>query len=567
MSQHTTKRLATLRRTFTSALLLAGALPAAGADWQFPATDPFYDLGANWSTAAAPGVGDAADFLGSNTGTVFWDDITGDTISASILVDQAQMTFANQAASTTAHLHTTENDTVVSNGGILDIGLNVTELMYLDVGGNLDLRDTGQFNAGFGSRVSIGGNLLVGDNSGQAASATIDGAGTMLTVTGFTSLGFEGSTGTLSFTNGAVGDLMDKLTVSDGSVPNTAGVFNVTGGSVVTTGVISAGDVIGAGVSGTILVDGAGSRITQTGIATFTLGASSLSTGTLTVSNNGVFEAGTGTAAISTTGVLNLETGGRFVGPTVHLAGTVNLNTGGTLVANTINHTNGGIFNFTGGTLSVETFNGNIVSTGGALRPGGTPGDADTIGTTTINGDYTQNAAALLALGTKSDGSFDRLVVTGHLEIAGDLIFNDDEGFAFNLGGHLDLIDWGTLGGAFDTITLFDISAFNGLAWNTEDLYNTGEVSFELEGDLNTDGFVGLDDLDILLAHWGETSYAYNFAGGDTSGDGLAGQDDLDLIIDNWGNGTAPGGNVPEPGSAALLGLALLSFARRRRRA
>ena len=46
--------------------------------------------------------------------------------------------------------------------------------------------------------------------------------------------------------------------------------------------------------------------------------------------------------------------------------------TGGTVDATTID--NNGIFNFTGGTLSVDTFNGDLDNTGGFLSPGNSPG-------------------------------------------------------------------------------------------------------------------------------------------------------------------------------------------------
>lgn len=1135
-------RPATLRSCFTAAMLLASALPAAGADWLFPGFDEYYDIGANWSTGTPPGAGDAANFLGSNFGVIVWDDATGSRTSASVLVDQASVIFSNAPGSTSDHTHTTVGDFVVSNGGIATAGGGIpAEPMFLIVGGNLDLRDNSAFHARFASEVSAG-NLFVGDTSGQSASATIDGAGTMLSVSGITSLGFSGATGTLSFTNGADGNLLGQVNVGDSAVAGTAGVINVTGGSVVTTGTMFVGGFVGAGTSGTVLVDGPGSRVTQSGASTFSLGAGSLSTGVLTVSNSGVFQAGTGPATIHATGSLDLDTGGMFIGRDVQIAGTatlnggllfadhlqlnggtvntnsnavvsvntmsgfgsnttlngfvtfgepagaasashtvgggqtfdvgrtlvvglnrqatfavnggdvtagglriadqtaangslvdvttngtlavngdadigsaaggvgtlitsvggwaeiggtlrvfstglvnvgdtaalrantldttgggafsavagstvgfnnltgfgntinfagsvrtgvdagadggfhavtagqtftvggnmkvgtdsgatpaqfnvdggtltvgdfldiasafagdgrdatfrvlnggtatnagtaasdygsaggaaatifvdgagsrwdvqsaflnrgtmtlsnggtyaadgflsvrtdgvvninaggtldldgglfvvggtltrahdgtldlgssntltasadalvvsqggtlninngnsfviqdgadfriedtdlggggtafgllkigessfgsltiegagsridyltstsnrilvglnaggtmtvrdgavadlhgrqielgrafgadadgtldirsgasvsvgsarvatfsvgghtptgrvdvdgagssltvtgtdgfvlghtamgfavlnltnggtldtgtgtlsvrgtgqVNLNTGATLRAATIDHTHGGTFNFGDGNLSVQSFNGNLLNTGGTLAPGGTPGDTDTIGTTTINGNYTQQAGSTLALGTRTNATHDRLVVTGHLELDGALALTDDEGFSFAVGQHYDLLDWGTLGGAFDSVALFDISAFNGLGWNTEDLYNTGEVSFEHEGDLNTDGFVGVEDLDIILANWNATTWGYNYALGDVSGDGFVDGIDLQLVIDHFGNGTPPGGNVPEPGSLTLLGLGVLALVRRRRRA
>ena len=101
------------------------------------------------------------------------------------------------------------------------------------------------------------------------------------------------------------------------------------------------------------------------------------------------------------------------------------------------------------------------------------------------------------------------------------------------------------------------------LGWNLRDLYSDGELRVELAGDLNSDGFVGAADLDILLANWGNSAAVFDYAAGDASGDGVVGQADLALIQANFGNGTAPGG-VPEPGSATLLAIGGLALLRRR---
>ncbi|MFI4859524.1 MAG: SGNH/GDSL hydrolase family protein [Phycisphaerales bacterium JB063] len=86
------------------------------------------------------------------------------------------------------------------------------------------------------------------------------------------------------------------------------------------------------------------------------------------------------------------------------------------------------------------------------------------------------------------------------------------------------------------------------------------------QGDLNGDGFVGAQDLDILLARWGDTVTPFDTLAGDWNGDGTVGQADLDIVQAHWGAGTPPGANVPEPASAAgLLAIAFV-FTRRRRR-
>ncbi len=90
-----------------------------------------------------------------------------------------------------------------------------------------------------------------------------------------------------------------------------------------------------------------------------------------------------------------------------------------------------------------------------------------------------------------------------------------------------------------------------------------------LIGDLNGDGFVGLDDLDLVLSSWNQTVPTGNPA--DPSGDNFVGLDDLDIVLGNWNAGTPPTNtaNIPEPATFGLLltlGICKVSLHRARTR-
>ncbi len=80
-----------------------------------------------------------------------------------------------------------------------------------------------------------------------------------------------------------------------------------------------------------------------------------------------------------------------------------------------------------------------------------------------------------------------------------------------------------------------------------------------LPGDLNEDGFVGQDDLDIVLGEWGDS--VTQGSAPDPSGDGFVGQDDLDVVLDDWGQSTQP---IPEPLCLVMLLAGGIGLTRRR---
>jgi hypothetical protein len=89
----------------------------------------------------------------------------------------------------------------------------------------------------------------------------------------------------------------------------------------------------------------------------------------------------------------------------------------------------------------------------------------------------------------------------------------------------------------------------------------------ELPGDLDADGFVGINDLNLVLANWNNAVPPGAQSLGETDGDGFVGIDDLNLALANWNTGTPPppGSNVPEPATALMLASTMTLFCLRRR--
>ena len=56
-----------------------------------------------------------------------------------------------------------------------------------------------------------------------------------------------------------------------------------------------------------------------------------------------------------------------------------------------------------------------------------------------------------------------------------------------------------------------------------------------IPGDLNGDGYVGSEDLDIVRSNWGRDVSPGNSVAGDADGDGYVGAGDLDIVRAYWG--------------------------------
>jgi uncharacterized protein (DUF2141 family) len=95
-----------------------------------------------------------------------------------------------------------------------------------------------------------------------------------------------------------------------------------------------------------------------------------------------------------------------------------------------------------------------------------------------------------------------------------------------------------------------------------------GTINVAGAGDVNCDGKVDVNDLTIVLSHFGQTA-GMTWTTGDLNGDGRVDVNDLTIVLSNFGKSSGAGiGAVPEPSCLLLLGVGaagLFAYIRRRR--
>ncbi len=139
--------------------------------------------------------------------------------------------------------------------------------------------------------------------------------------------------------------------------------------------------------------------------------------------------------------------------------------------------------------------------------------------------------------------------------------------FAEIFKSNVDEIDARRFSGDISRFRFYDFALTGQQIQDNFDFGNAVSVP-ALAGDLNGDGFVGQDDLNIVLGDWGNMPPGDPRA--DPSGDDFVGQDDLNPVLADWGQGTPPVelSAVPEPNTirlAALAGLAAIPLLLRKR--
>jgi hypothetical protein len=144
---------------------------------------------------------------------------------------------------------------------------------------------------------------------------------------------------------------------------------------------------------------------------------------------------------------------------------------------------------FFGSVSGGGTFTGTgTVNFEGDLSPGNSPASIN------FSGDvgFGPDAALVIELGGTAPGQYDQINVDGELTLGGTLEISLINGFTPSAGQSFDILNWGSLAGAFSS---FILPSLEGLAWDTSQL-STGMLTVVpgLDGDFNDDGAVDAAD-------------------------------------------------------------------------
>ena len=485
-----------------------------------------------------PSVGFGSLTSGSQQPTVEVLDDASVTVASALRIGESNGQFARVRVSDAggADRSTLTNS---GTGGIADliVGDAGTGELTLEAGGLVDFFD----DTLIGNTATGDGTVWVaGGNGATRSHLRVDrnGSGSDLIV------GFHGF-GQLSIEQGARVDVGDDLII--GSETGSNGQVTVTG----------EGDGFDAtlAINGEMIVGGNSS--------------SSGGGGSVTIQDGARADV-VGDATVYALGSVNV-TGGELTAPKMTLnSGSTFTFTAGTVRAEMLDVDNAANVSWTGGTLHTGTVIGSITNQGGTLAPGDSPG------LTTVIGGYTQSATGALRIEIAAAGTpgvaYDRLTVNGAAALAGalDVVFID--GFVPTGGDGFAILGFGgSVNGWFDTINLPELPA--ALAWDTSMLETTGELlvtSGLLLGDANNDGQVTGADLIAVQQNFGNVGPDDGLLLGDANDDGQVTGADLISVQQNFGNVLAPAlsgtAAVPEPGTLALMALALTPALSRRKR-
>jgi T5SS/PEP-CTERM-associated repeat protein len=488
----------------------------------------------------------------------------------------------------------------------LMVGDNGTGTLDISAGGDVDSDSAiiGHFSGSLGivhvrdsgSTWDVSGSLIVGDSAagtpGVTAGGTLNITAGGLVENTFGAIGSQsGSTGTVNVSD-SNSRWLNSGNLAVGS--SGQGTLNITGGRVENVNAI-----INDGGVGAVKVEGSNAQWINSGF----LEVGHLGQGTLEIKAGGRVESASGiigndvdpsTVTVSglnsqwiNSGTLEIGKSGNGTlriqpGATVSVAqntrlfgnGRLRLE-GGTLSTTEVSFQNGGQFLWSAGTLHVGIIQSDLfIPNGGVLAPG------NSAGSTVVNGDYTQQTGATLAVeigGTAASTQYDRVTVHGNAVLGGNLQLSmldsfvpssADRFFIFEANNFLGPT---SVTGAFanvangqrlttsDGLGSFLIHYGAGSAFDPDQVVLSNFLSTDgLPGDFNHDGTVDAADYVVWRKGLGTvpTQENYNIWRnnfGRTAGSGASAA----------GSGSAA---APEPATFILLTLAAGIWFQRRQR-
>jgi hypothetical protein len=316
-------------------------------------------------------------------------------------------------------------------------------------------------------------------------------------------------------------------------------------------------------------VQGNGSTVTQTGGSALTVGHSSTGTAALnigTTASGAMFTTGSGTTTINKTGTVTIgsgaNTGSLNANGNVTIdGGLLQIGAGSNVIvaaAKSMTLVNGGTLKGSGNVT------GSVINTSGVVEPGNSPG------TLSITGNYTQAILGQLVTELASATTFDRLVATDSVSIAG--IFHVDllGGFVPQIGNVFQIISSsGIVTGKFGSASLPTLTGAN---WQLRYSPNSVLLQVALVGDYNFNGVVDAADYVVWRKSLGQVGIGLladgNRNGQIDTGDYSVWRSHVGQIPGS-GSGTGISANaaVPEPSTLLLMILTAAGSCLKRRRA
>ncbi len=244
-------------------------------------SNAFYDIGGNWTPGGPPTSIDVAQFNQTATYNVFWDTLTASFSPNVGFVDVfngSDLTLLNNDLAP-QYSFTINNDLTVAGNGtqLTNAGLN------LNVAGTTFL---------------VGGSLLI--DGSHPAGSQFNASGPVLA-----------GQGAMTFDNGAVGNLAGGLDLNVDA--EGAAVFNVLGGSQVTTNAIRIGNGTAQSTTsaGTLNLNGSASSLVLDGTTNFVIGNSNgLGQHVVDVTDGGLLDInlnGSAAMQVEASGALNID--------------------------------------------------------------------------------------------------------------------------------------------------------------------------------------------------------------------------------------------------------------------